>query len=122
MTGLNEVYRCNICGNIIEMVHAGRGEVACCGRPMELLKEKTEETGFEKHVPVIEITGNSTQIKIGAVEHPMLPEHYIEWIEALSKGRVYKKFLKPGDKPEAEFPNLIEQARIYCNAHGLWSS
>ncbi len=122
MTELNQVYRCNICGNIIEMVHTGKGELVCCGQPMELLEEKTEDVGHEKHVPVIEIAGNSALIKVGSVEHPMLPEHYIEWIEVLSKGKVYKKFLKPGDKPEAEFPILIEQARAYCNVHGLWSS
>ncbi len=122
MTELNEIYRCNLCSNIVEMVHIGKGELVCCGQPMELLKEKTEDAGHEKHVPVIEIAGNSALIKVGSIEHPMLPGHYIEWIEVLSKGKVYKKFLKPGDKPEAEFPILIEQARAYCNVHGLWSS
>jgi len=126
MTKLNEIYRCNICGNIVEMVHAGAGELVCCGQPMELLAEKlTAEEGVEKHVPVIEKDENSVKIKIGSIEHPMTEEHYIEWIEIVTKdGKIGRKFLSPGDKPEAEFftPSAPKMFRAYCNIHGLWKN
>lgn len=122
MTVKNQIYKCNICGNMIEMVHTGVGQLVCCGQPMELLKEKTEEEGREKHVPVIERTENGVKVKVGSILHPMEEKHYIEWIEIIVDGKVYKKFLKPGDSPEAEFfvelDNII--AREYCNIHGLW--
>lgn len=122
MTTVSQIYKCNICGNIVEVLHAGAGELVCCGQPMELLAEKTKDVGQEKHVPVIEKTANGIKVKIGSVPHPMEENHYIEFIEILADGRVYRKFLKPGDKPEAEFQikaNRI-QAREYCNIHGLW--
>jgi superoxide reductase len=122
MTTVSQIYKCNICGNIVEVLHAGAGELVCCGQPMELLVEKTKDVGQEKHVPVIEKTANGIKVKIGSVPHPMEENHYIEFIEILADGRVYRKFLKPGDKPEAEFQikaNRI-QAREYCNIHGLW--
>jgi len=123
MTEKNQAYKCEICGNIVEVLHEGSGELVCCGQPMNLIEEKTEdpEKG-EKHVPVIKKQGDKILVKVGSVEHPMEDKHYIEWIEILVDGISYKKFLKPGDKPEAEFciegENII--AREYCNLHGLW--
>ena len=124
MTNVNEVYRCNVCGNIVEVLHAGAGELVCCGQPMELLKEKTEDEGQEKHVPVIEKTDTGIKVKVGSVPHPMEENHYVEWIEVIAGGKVYRKFLKPGEKPEAEFKiNAGDvEAREYCNVHGLWKA
>ncbi len=124
MTVQKQIYKCNICGNIVEVLHAGAGQLVCCGQPMELLKEKTEDVGKEKHVPVIEKTKERTLIKVGSVPHPMEEKHYIEWIEIIADGVVYRKFLKLGDKPEAEFNIKAEKigAREYCNIHGLWKS
>lgn len=117
-----EIYKCNVCGNIVEVLHAGGGELVCCGQPMELLKEKTTDVGQEKHLPVIEKTEAGVLVKIGSVPHPMEEKHFIEWIEIMADGRSYRKFLQPGDKPEAEFKILAEkiEAREYCNLHGLW--
>lgn len=122
MTNAKEIYRCNICGNIVEVLHAGVGELVCCGQPMELLKEKTADEGKEKHVPVIEKTETGVKVKVGSVPHPMENEHYIEWIEIVADGRTYRKFLKPGEKPEAEFEVTAEKihAREYCSVHSLW--
>ena len=124
MINKNQIYKCNVCGNIVEVLHAGGGELVCCGQPMELLQEKTEDEGNEKHVPVIEKTDAGMKVKIGSVEHPMQDDHYIEWIEIIANGQVYRKFLKPGDKPEAEFTVQAEkvEAREYCNLHGLWKA
>lgn len=124
MTELRQVYKCNICGNIVEMLHAGAGELVCCGQPMELQKEKTEDVGQEKHVPVIEKTEFGIKVKVSSVSHPMEEKHYIEWIEVISAGQSCRKFLKPGDEPQAEFEMMAEkiQAREYCNVHGLWKS
>jgi len=123
MTELKQVYRCNICGNIVEVLHTGVGELVCCGQPMELLKEKTADQGKEKHVPIIEKTGAGVKVKIGSVPHPMEEKHYIEWIEVIADGRSCRKFLKPGEAPEAEFQIKAEKisAREYCNVHGLWA-
>ncbi len=122
MTELKQVYKCSICGNIVEVLHAGIGELVCCGEPMELLKEKTDETGNEKHVPVIEKTETGIKVKVGSIPHPMEEKHYIEWIEIIADGISYRKFLKPGEKPEAEFEIKAEkiEAREYCSIHGLW--
>jgi len=119
----NEVYKCSICGNIVETLHVGGGELVCCGKPMQLLEENIEDAATEKHVPVIEKTETGIKVKVGEVAHPMEEEHYIEWIEVIADGESYKKFLKPGDAPEADFcleysDELI--AREYCNLHGLW--
>jgi len=124
MTKMYEIYKCKICGNIVEVLHTGVGQLVCCGQPMELLKEKTEDVGQEKHVPVIEKTETGIKVKVGSVPHPMEEKHYIEWVEIIADGRVYKKFLKPGDKPEAEFEIKAAkiEAREYCNIHGLWKS
>jgi superoxide reductase len=122
MTVQKQVYRCKICGNIVEVMHAGVGELVCCGQPMELLSGKREDVGQEKHVPVIEKTASGIKVKVGSVPHPMEEKHYIEWIEVIADGRTCVKFLKPGDKPEAEFNIKADKivAREYCNVHGLW--
>jgi superoxide reductase len=123
MTQQKQIYKCAICGNIIEVLHAGAGELVCCGQPMNLMEAKTQDQGQEKHLPVIEETPEGIKVKIGAVEHPMEEKHYIEWIEINTVGgQSEKKFLKPGDKPEAVFraKSAIESARAYCNVHGLW--
>lgn len=119
-----QIYKCNISGNIVEVLTVGSGELVCCGQPMELLKEKTEDAGQEKHVPVIEKIETGWKIKVGAIPHPMEEKHYIEWIEIIADGRSFRKFLKPGDNPEAEFEIKAEkiEAREYCNIHGLWKS
>lgn len=124
MTERSRVYKCNVCGNIIEVLHAGVGKLICCGQEMELLKDKTEDLGDEKHVPVIEKTGKGFKVMVGSVPHPMEEEHYIEWIELIADGRIYRKFLKPGDMPEAEFciEALEVTAKEYCNIHGHWKS
>ena len=124
MTAKKQVYRCNVCGNIVEVLRARKGELVCCGQPMELLQEKTADIGLEKHVPVIEATKKGVKVKVGSVPHPMEEKHYIEWIEVIADGDSCRKFLKPGGKPEAEFeigPRKVV-AREYCNIHGLWKS
>ncbi len=123
MTEINQIYKCEICGNIVEVLHAGAGELVCCGQPMNLMQEKKEDEGNEKHVPVIEKTDKGIKVKVGSVEHPMENNHYIEWIEVVSRNTRQKIFLKPEQKPEAEFEVDGElQARCYCNIHGLWKS
>ncbi len=118
------VYLCNVCGNIVEVLHAGKGELVCCGRPMELLQEKTTDVGLEKHVPVVMTTDGGVKIKVGEVPHPMEEKHHIEWVEVLTDGESCRRFLKPGDEPEAEFEVKARKvaAREYCNIHGLWKS
>jgi len=124
MVELKQIYKCNICGNIVEVVHASVGELVCCGQPMELLTEKMQDMGNEKHVPVLEKTTTGVKVKVGSIPHPMEEKHYIEWIELHADGIVYRKFLKPMDKPEAEFCVKAQRlsAREYCNIHGLWKS
>ena len=124
MTELNEIYKCEICGNIVQMLHAGPGELVCCGEPMNLLEEKTAEMALEKHVPVIKRDGNLITVTVGSTLHPMEENHHIEWIELIADGRRQRKFLKPGDPPEAQFLCGGETltAREYCNLHGLWKS
>ena len=124
MTQLKQVYKCNVCGNITEVLHTGVGELVCCGQPMELQEEKNQDEGLEKHVPIIEKTENGILVKVGSTAHPMEEKHYIEWIEIIINGRNCRRFLKPGDKPEVEFGVHDEnvQARAYCNVHGLWKS
>lgn len=124
MTERNQVYKCNVCGNIVEVLHAGVGKLVCCGQEMKLQIEQTKDVGYEKHVPVIEKTEKGFKVGVGSIPHPMEEKHYIEWIELIADGRSYRKFLKPGDAPEAEF--CIEAveltAREYCNVHGHWKS
>ncbi len=122
MTALLQVYKCEICGNMVEVIHAGAGQLVCCAKPMTLLKEGTTDAAVEKHVPVIEKIADGYLVKVGGVPHPMLDEHYIEWIELMADGAAYRRFLKPGDKPEATFRVDAEKvtAREFCNLHGTW--
>lgn len=124
MVNLKEIYKCNVCGNIVEVVHAGVGELVCCGQPMEMLTEKLQDAGNEKHVPVIEKTATGVKVKVGSIPHPMEEKHYIEWIELHADDAVYRKFLRPMEKPEVEFCVTAKKlsARDYCNIHGLWTS
>ena len=124
MTKRLEIYKCEVCGNIVEMLHEGAGELVCCGEPMKLYVENTVDAAREKHVPVVEKTDRGFKVKIGSVPHPMTAEHYIEWIEIIADGKAYRQFLKPGDKPEATFDIQAAQvfSREYCNLHGLWKA
>jgi len=124
MTQKLEVYKCDVCGNIVEVLHAGGGELVCCGQPMKLMKENTVDAAKEKHVPVIEKVDGGFKVKVGSVAHPMEEKHYIEWIEIIADGKAYRQFLKPGDLPEAVF-NIDAKsvtAREYCNLHGQWKA
>ncbi|OPL11336.1 MAG: desulfoferrodoxin [delta proteobacterium MLS_D] len=116
------VYKCEICGNIVEVVHEGKGELVCCGKPMKYMKAGEIDAAQEKHVPVVERTADGFKVSVGSVAHPMEEKHYIEWIEIIADGKAYREFLKPGDVPEAEFCIKADQvtAREYCNIHGLW--
>ena len=122
MTERLQVYKCEICGNIVEVLHAGKGQLVCCGQPMTLLAENTVDAAREKHVPVVEEACCAIKVKVGSVAHPMEEKHYIEWIEVIADGRIYRQFLNPGDAPEATFDVKAEKitARAYCNLHGLW--
>ncbi len=124
MTQLNQIYKCEICGNMVEVVHAGAEDLVCSGQPMKLLKENITDAAQEKHVPVIEKSGNKVTVKVGSVAHPMEEKHYIEFIEVMADGKVYRKFLNPGEKPEAMFEITAAKvnAREYCNLHGLWKA
>lgn len=126
MTQLKQIYKCSICGNIVEVLHPGQGQLVCCGQPMELQIERSQDEGKEKHVPVIEKIENGIKVKIGSIPHPMEQEHFIEWVEIITGDKSYRKFLKPDDSPEAEFLLRAEiadiSARIFCNIHGLWKN
>lgn len=119
-----QVYRCPLCGNIVEVVHAGGGTLVCCGQPMEVQTENTTDAATEKHVPVVEAAEGGIKVAVGSVAHPMGADHYIEWIEVLVDGKSYRQFLNPNEAPEAFFPvsgsNIT--ARAYCNLHGLWKA
>ena len=119
-----EIYKCELCGNIVEVLHGGKGELVCCGKPMKLFKENTVDAAKEKHVPVVEKTPDGFKVKVGAVAHPMEEKHYIEWIEIIADGAAYRYFLKPGAAPEATFKisAVTVTAREYCNLHGLWKA
>lgn len=119
-----QVYKCLECGNVVELLAVGGGELVCCGKPMELQAPNTVDASKEKHVPVIERTEGGVKVKVGSVPHPMEEKHFIMWIEVTSGGVSQRIFLGPGDAPEAEFkcsPDGV-RARIYCNIHGLWQS
>ena len=122
MTKKREIYRCEICGNIVEVLHEGVGTLVCCGQPMKFIEEKTKEEGNEKHVPVIQTNEEGVEVKVGSIPHPMTEEHHIEWIEISTENGESKKFLKPTDLPEAKFSvkNKEIKSREYCNIHGLW--
>jgi len=119
-----EVYKCDVCGNMVEVIHVGGGELVCCGQPMSLLDEKTADSSTEKHVPVIEKTKSGYKVTVGSTLHPMTGEHWIQWIELTADGKAYRQFLNPGDQPVAEFcvDAKAVTAREYCNVHGLWKS
>jgi len=119
-----QIYKCEVCGNIVEVLHGGDGELVCCGKPMKLFKENTSEGAKEKHVPVIEKTKDGYKVTVGSVAHPMEEKHYIEWIELIADGVTHRKFLKPGDAPTATFAVAASSvtAREYCNLHGLWKA
>ncbi len=124
MTKRLAVYKCEVCGNIVEVLHEGKGELVCCGQPMKLFTENTVDAAREKHVPVVEKVEGGFKVRVGDVAHPMEEKHYIEWIEILADGVAYRQFLKPGQAPEAVFLVDASQitAREYCNIHGLWKS
>ena len=117
-----EVYKCDACGNIVEVIHGGGGELVCCGEAMKLLIENTVDAAKEKHVPVIEQVEGGVKVKVGDVAHPMEEKHYIEWIEIIDGDKADRQFLNPGEAPEAVFKTSSANvtAREYCNLHGLW--
>ncbi len=124
MTRKNQIYKCPLCGNIVELLHAGAGELVCCGQPMNLVTENTVDAALEKHVPVIEKTARGYKVVVGNVPHPMEEKHWIEWIELAAGNKTYRQMLSPGDAPEAVF--CVDAAavtvRAYCNLHGLWKN
>ncbi len=126
MTERLQVYKCEVCGNIVEVLHAGKGSLVCCAQPMKLMKENTVDASVEKHVPVVEKTsGGAVKVKVGSNPHPMEEKHYIEWIEIIDGDKICRRFLEPGGEPEADFDGLDSEkatAREYCNLHGLWKS
>ena len=124
MTGKLQIYKCEICGNIVEVLHEGAGELVCCGQPMKRLVENTVDAAKEKHVPAIEKTASGVKVRVGSVAHPMEEKHYIEWIEIIADGKAFRQFLKPGDAPEAVFEIKAQkiEAREHCNLHGLWKA
>ncbi|MCL4537579.1 MAG: desulfoferrodoxin [Nitrospirae bacterium] len=124
MTKRLQIYKCEICGNMVEMIHEGIGQLVCCGQPMKYYEENTVEASQEKHIPVVEKIEGGFKVKIGSVPHPMEEKHYIEWIEVIADGKAYRQFLKPGDATEAVFMiNASEvTAREFCNLHGVWKS
>ena len=119
-----EIYKCEACGNIVEVLHGGKGELVCCGSPMKLFTENTVDAAKEKHVPVVEKIDGGVKVKVGDVAHPMEEKLYIEWIEIIADGKAYRQFLNPGDVPEATFHVDAAQVSVreYCNLHGLWKS
>ncbi len=124
MTEKLQVYKCEICGNIVEVLHAGAGELVCCGQPMKQTVENTVDAAKEKHVPIIEKVPGGFKVKVGSVAHPMEEKHFIEWIEIIADGKAYRQFLNPGKVPEATF--MIDASKVtareYCNLHGLWKA
>jgi superoxide reductase len=124
MTAKLNVYKCSICGNIVEVLHAADGELVCCGQPMKRMAENTSDGAKEKHVPVIEKITGGYRVKVGSIAHPMEEKHYIEWIELQTEDKVYRQFLRPGQAPEAVFLTdaVTVSAREYCNLHGLWKA
>ncbi|MDH3359479.1 MAG: desulfoferrodoxin [Desulfobulbaceae bacterium] len=124
MAERSQVYKCSMCGNMVEVLHGGVGELVCCGQPMGLIAANTVDAAQEKHVPVIEKTADGFKVTVGSVAHPMDDSHYIEWIELMVGDKVYRQFLSPGDAPEAVFCVAADKAsaRAYCNLHGLWGA
>ena len=124
MTEKLGIYKCEICGNMVEVINAGAGELVCCGQPMTYMKENTVDAAKEKHVPVIEKIAGGVKVKVGEAAHPMEEKHYIQWIEIIADGKAYRQFLNPGDAPEATFSIESDQitAREFCNLHGVWKA
>ena len=124
MTKKLEVYKCEVCGNMVEMIHEGQGQLVCCGKPMVLMEENTVDASKEKHVPVVEKIDGGYKVKVGSAAHPMEEKHYIEWIELIAGDVAQRVFLKPGQEPGASFCTdaTTVTARAYCNLHGLWRS
>ncbi len=122
MTSIQEIYKCNVCGNIVEVLHTGVGELTCCDQPMELMTENTVDASKEKHVPVVKEENGKVKVSVGSAAHPMEEKHYIEWIQIINDEKSRKTFLKPTDKPVAEFECSEGgvKVRAYCNIHGLW--
>ncbi len=125
MANRYDVYKCNLCGNIVEVMNGNDGELTCCNEAMKLMTENTVEAAVEKHIPVIAMTENGCKIKVGEVAHPMEEKHYIEWVEVLVNDKVFRKYMKPGDAPEVEFDGKESgdvKVRAYCNLHGNWKA
>lgn len=124
MAETNQIYKCPTCGNVVEVLHWASVPLFCCGKPMAEMIKNTEDAAEEKHVPIIEKTENEILVKVGSVQHPMDEDHYIEWIELITKDRIYRKHLKPGQNPEAKFSKIDSEfeVRAYCNLHGLWGN
>ena len=124
MATQKEIYKCDKCGNIVEVLHGADGKLVCCGEEMTLLQENTVDAAIEKHVPVLEKSGDTVTVKVGSVAHPMEEQHYIEFIELVTEARSYHAFLDPGKSAEASFDikGDVLFARAYCNLHGLWKS
>lgn len=124
MAERQQVYKCEVCGNIVEMLHVGGGELVCCGQPMKLYQENSVDAAQEKHVPVVEKIEGGFKVTVGSVAHPMEEKHYIEWVEIIDGDKISRRFLSPGEAPEAVFLTDAAQvtAREYCNLHGLWKN
>lgn len=122
MTERLQVYKCEKCGNMVEVIRAAAGTLVCCGQDMTFQQEGVTDAAREKHVPVVEKTDGGFKVSVGSVAHPMEEKHYIEWIEIIADGKAYRSFLNPGDVPEATFEIDSEEvvAREFCNLHGLW--
>lgn len=119
-----DVFKCDACGNIVQVLVGGGGELVCCGEPMKKLTENTVDAAKEKHVPVVEKINGGYKVKVGSVPHPMEAKHWIQWIELIADGKSYFQFLDPGQTPEAVFmvDAASASAREYCNLHGLWKA
>jgi len=125
MTNILEIYKCELCGNIIEIKHTGAGVLSCCGKEMVLQVENTTDATVEKHIPKIVKLSNGYEVQVGSTLHPMTEDHYIEWVELIVDGRIYTEFLNPGDVPKVNFKAYYgekAEARAYCNLHGLWKN
>lgn len=118
-----EFYRCELCGNMLALMKNGGGTLVCCGQDMKKLNANTTDAAQEKHVPAISKADGKIEVAVGSTLHPMLAEHYIEWIALVTEDKVEIKFLKPGEEPKAAF-NAVESGEIYeyCNLHGLWKA
>ena len=117
-------YICKHCGNIVEKVKDKGVPVICCGEPMQELKAGVTDAAVEKHVPVYTIEGSHVHVVVGETKHPMLEEHFIEWITLNTNQGIYRKQLNPGQEPVADFclcdGEQVEEVYAYCNLHGLW--